>query len=72
LGQGANTALPIFAKFYQKLNKDPDFNAITKSRFEKATEDVLEDLDCQPEKEDSFFQRLFGKKKKEKKFKGTN
>jgi len=72
LGQGANTALPIFAKFYQKLNKDPDFNAITKSRFEKATEDVLEDLDCQPEKEDSFFQRLFGKKKKEKKFKGIN
>lgn len=72
LGQGANTALPIFAKFYQKLNKNPDFNSITKSRFEKPTDVVLGDLDCQPEKQDSFFQRLFGKKKKEKKFKGIN
>jgi penicillin-binding protein 1A len=72
LGQGANTALPIFAKFYQKLNNDPDFNSITKSRFEKTTEVVMNDLDCQPEKQDSFFQRIFGKKKKEKKFKGIN
>lgn len=72
LGQGANTALPIFAKFYQKLNEDPNFNSITKSRFEKPTDEVLEDLDCKPEKEDSFFQKLFGKKKKKKKFKGIN
>ena len=29
LGQGANSALPMFAKFYQKLNADSKFNNIT-------------------------------------------
>ncbi|MFL1010809.1 transglycosylase domain-containing protein [Flavisericum labens] len=66
LGQGANSALPIFAKFYQKLNADSNFNAITKAQFEKPSNDVLEDLDCEPEKRDGFFKRLFGRKKKRK------
>ncbi|SFZ89752.1 penicillin-binding protein 1A [Flaviramulus basaltis] len=71
LGQGANSALPIFAKFYQKLNTDSSFNNITKSKFESPTVKVLEDLNCEPEKRDGFFKRLFSKKNKTKDFKGT-
>ena len=68
LGQGANTALPIFAKLYQKMNLDGTFDPITKSKFEETHENVLKDLDCKPEKRDSFLKRIFGKKKKNKKF----
>ncbi|EGV42118.2 penicillin-binding protein [Bizionia argentinensis JUB59] len=70
LGQGANSALPMFARFYQKLNSDSTFNEITKSHFEKPSADVLDDLDCKLEKEDGFFKKLFKSKKKSKKFKG--
>ncbi|MBD0823547.1 transglycosylase domain-containing protein [Aestuariibaculum marinum] len=69
IGQGANSALPIFAKFYQKLNADSQFNTITKSKFETPSDAVLQDLDCEPEKRDGFLKRLFGNKKKERKFK---
>ena len=68
LGQGANTALPIFAKLYQEMNKDSSFNFITKAKFEQPTEEILDDLDCKPEKRDGFLKRLFGKKQKKKKF----
>ncbi|MHA7058218.1 transglycosylase domain-containing protein [Aquimarina sp. M1] len=68
LGQGANSALPIFAKLYQKMNEDPNFNPITKSDFEKTPDTVLDDLDCEPEKRDNFLKRLFSKKKETKKF----
>ncbi|MFD2565335.1 transglycosylase domain-containing protein [Aquimarina rubra] len=67
-GQGANSALPIFAGLYQKLNKDVAFDPITKSSFEKTSDQVLEDLDCKPEKRDNFLKRLFSKKTKKKKF----
>ncbi|MEW7292626.1 transglycosylase domain-containing protein [Aquimarina sp. 2304DJ70-9] len=69
LGQGANTALPIFAKLYQKMNLDATFDPITKSKFEEPSEEVLQDLDCKSEKRDNILKRLFGKKKKKKKFK---
>ncbi len=68
LGQGANTALPIFAKLYQKMNQDTTFDPITKSTFEKTPENVLADLNCKPEKRDGFLKRLFSKKKKKKRF----
>ncbi|MHA7942112.1 transglycosylase domain-containing protein [Formosa sp. 3Alg 14/1] len=68
IGQGANSALPIVANFVSQLNKDNDFNSITKAKFETPSQDVLEALDCNPDKRDGFFKRLFGKKKKEKAF----
>ncbi|SEL80928.1 penicillin-binding protein 1A [Aquimarina amphilecti] len=68
-GQGANSALPIFGKLYQKMNENPVFDPITKSSFEKTPDRVLDDLDCKPEKRDNFLKRLFSKKKKKKKFK---
>ena len=68
LGQGANSALPIFAKYIQKLNADPRYNMITKASFETPSEAVLNSLDCDPTKEDGFFKRLFGNNKDEQKF----
>ena len=68
LGQGANSALPIFAKFYQKLNSDSEFNSITRAKFERPSQKVLDDLDCEDTKRDGFFKRLFKKKEKKKKF----
>lgn len=69
LGQGANSALPIFAKFYQNLNHESKFNSITKATFEKPSDAVVNDLDCKPEKEDGFFKRLFKSKKRTKEIK---
>jgi len=70
LGQGANAALPIFAKWYQQLNKHKEFDEITKARFEKPNPFVLDQLNCEPVKRDGFFKRLFTnpKKKKSKRF----
>lgn len=68
LGQGANSALPIFAKYIQKLNADSNYNSITKATFETPTESVLNALDCEPTKADGFFKRLFGNNRDERKF----
>lgn len=68
IGQGANSALPIFAKFYQKLNADAQFNAITNSNFETPSQEVIDDLNCDSEKRDGFLKRIFGSKKKARKF----
>jgi penicillin-binding protein 1A len=69
IGQGANSALPIFAKLLQKLNQDSKYNTITHATFEKPSIAVLKALDCEPTKNDGFLERLFGNKKDEKKFK---
>ncbi|WP_299777033.1 transglycosylase domain-containing protein [uncultured Formosa sp.] len=68
IGQGANSALPIVANFVSRLNENSDFNNITKAKFKTPSEEVLQALDCDPDKRDGFFKRLFGKKNKEKAF----
>ena len=65
LGQGANSALPIFAKFYKKLSADTAYAKITSARFKKPSKKVIESLDCPSIKEDKnvigdFFQSIFG------------
>ncbi|WP_273567685.1 transglycosylase domain-containing protein [Maribacter halichondriae] len=74
LGQGANAALPLFALWMQKMNRDPEFNAITKARFPRPDVNVLRSLDCEPIKRDGFFKRLFKNpnKKRTKKFRSKN
>ncbi|MGB7393367.1 MAG: transglycosylase domain-containing protein [Pricia sp.] len=67
MGQGANAALPIFAKFMQELNRHPTYNEITKARFEEPDERVVRLLDCDPVKRDGFFKRLFKDPDKKKK-----
>ncbi len=70
LGQGANAALPLFAIWYGELNKDPEFDLITRAHFSPPDSGVLDKLDCEPVKRDGFFKRLFKnpEKKKTKKF----
>ena len=68
IGQGANSALPIFAKYLQKLNENSEYNSITNARFEKPSESVLQSLDCELTKTDGFFKRLLGSKKDKKTF----
>lgn len=70
LGQGANAALPIFAKLMQEMNRHPSYNEITKAQFTSTDPKVLSMLDCEPVKRDGFFKRLFKNpdKKKKKKF----
>ncbi|WP_417887888.1 transglycosylase domain-containing protein [Zunongwangia sp.] len=63
IGQGANSALPIFGKMIQKMNADNYFKNITNARFKKPSADVADLLDCEPIKKDGFLKRLFGSKK---------
>jgi len=74
LGQGASAALPIFALWMQKLNRETAYNYITRARLIKADAAVISMLDCEPVKRDGFFKRLFKnpKKKKSKNFKEKN
>jgi penicillin-binding protein 1A len=63
LGQGANMALPIFAKIFQKLNKDPEYNQTTRMRFPPPSRRIMQKLRCDPVKtDDSFFEKLFSSK----------
>ncbi|MBG50218.1 MAG: penicillin-binding protein [Pseudozobellia sp.] len=74
LGQGANAALPIFAKLMQEMNQHPSYNEITQAQFERTDPMVLDMLDCEPVKKDGFFKRLFKNpdKKRKRKFKSGN
>ena len=66
IGQGANSALPIFALFLKSLNEDARYSEITQARFPRPSEDVLAMLDCEPEERDGFFERLLGSDKEER------
>ncbi|SKB32106.1 penicillin-binding protein 1A [Salegentibacter holothuriorum] len=66
IGQGANSALPVFAKLMQKMNSDASFNEITKAKFTPVSSEIKEMMDCDPEKRDGFFKRLFGGGDKDK------
>src|SRR5690606_24253506 len=60
MGQGANSALPIFARLMQKMNQDSTFAEITEARFPPPSGTVRYMLDCPPEERDNFLERLFG------------
>ncbi len=67
LGQGANTALPIFAKFYEQVNTDKKYNSISRSKFKPLPNNLEHKMDCDPFKEEfKFFDFLFGKRNKDK------
>jgi penicillin-binding protein 1A len=73
LGQGARTALPIFANFLQFANRDRDLNSITRSQFASLPASLERRLDCDFFKTDSnFLEQLFGRKDKEPKRKFGN
>jgi penicillin-binding protein 1A len=68
IGQGANAALPVFANLLQKMNADPYFDEITGAKFNEPSEEVQKALDCETSKRPGFFDRLFDKDKRNKKF----
>jgi penicillin-binding protein 1A len=64
LGQGAATALPVYGLFMQKMNGNPDFRSMTSARFDQPPAHLLDDLECDPFKEEfRLFEWLFGKTK---------
>ena len=67
LGQGANTALPIFGEFMQAFNQDETFKNIRYARFPRPSRQVLAQLDC-PLYDDGkgLLYDLFVKKDKDK------
>ena len=66
IGQGANSALPIFALFLQKLNQENEFNEVTQARFKTPSDEVVELMDCEVSKRDGFFERLLSSPEKKK------
>ncbi|MCU0358595.1 MAG: penicillin-binding protein [Cyclobacteriaceae bacterium] len=46
LGQGSNTALPIAAYFMQQLNKDSQFESVTKAKFNPLPEELRQRMAC--------------------------
>ncbi len=64
LGQGANTALPIWATFMGYINADTKYAKIRTKQFPEPSSRVLRKLDCpmfEQEKEPGFLERLFTK-----------
>lgn len=45
-GQGAATALPIFARFFQRVYEDPEFAHYSELRFPKTPAKIAEAMDC--------------------------
>ncbi|MEC7753968.1 transglycosylase domain-containing protein [Roseivirga sp. UBA1976] len=59
MGQGANSALPIYALFQQKMNRSTDHQSIAYARFSPPSTRVLNLMNCAPEKEAGFLRRIF-------------
>jgi penicillin-binding protein 1A len=66
IGQGANSALPIFGLWMQKVNSDPSLNQYSKSQFTALSDRANRLMDCPPIKEDGFLKKLFTNPDKEK------
>lgn len=48
LGQGANTALPIFGKFMQRTYQDPKFKNMKNAKFDELDFGKMLEMDCPP------------------------
>lgn len=68
LGQGANSALPLFADMLKAMNKDSKYDYITKNRFKAPSASVKSSMDCPPTSRDGFFKRLFNREEQEQEF----
>jgi penicillin-binding protein 1A len=66
LGQGATTALPIVATFFQQVNADTDLAKLSNARFPPLPPNLERKLSCELYKADTnMLQKIFGKKDKE-------
>jgi penicillin-binding protein 1A len=67
LGQGARTALPIVAKFYQQVNTNKELKSVTAARFGELSGKLERKLSCDLYKSNkTIIEKIFGKRKKEK------
>lgn len=66
VGQGANSALPIFGLWMQKINSDPSLKSYNSTQFPTLSKKAASLMDCPPIKEDGFFKKLFSNPDKEK------
>lgn len=69
LGQGANTALPIWAEFMDRIYNDPGFMPIQRARFAQPGSEVTDALNCdmyRSKKDRNLLQRIFGSDDDEK------
>ena len=67
LGKGAATALPVWAKFMAKVDRDPAFKQNRNQHFKPLSQAATSKLNClsYEEPKQSLWDKLFGKKKKE-------
>lgn len=66
LGQGATTALPIIATFFQQVNADRAFSKLSGARFSPLPPELEQRLACDLFKTDAnIIEQIFGKKEKE-------
>lgn len=69
IGQGANSALPIFGKMMQKMNSDKDFKEITGAQFPPTSSRIAAIMQCDTTQKESFLERIFTKADKGRKHK---
>jgi penicillin-binding protein 1A len=63
LGQGARTALPIVAAFFQQVNTDTELNSISQAQFAELPFKLERKLSCDLYKTDTnVLEKIFGKK----------
>jgi len=66
LGQGAATALPIVATFFQQVNKDPEFRKMSGAHFPPLPSKLDRKLSCELfKKEISPLEKFFGKRQRD-------
>lgn len=68
IGQGANSALPIFGLFMQKMNSVNEMRSISNARFPEPSSEIKNLIACPDAKEDNFLQKLFTDNSKTKEF----
>jgi penicillin-binding protein 1A len=62
LGQGSSTALPIFARFWQQVNKDSTYAALSEAKFQIDPK-IIASMNCEPYRQPmdmDLFERIFG------------
>lgn len=59
IGQGANSALPIYALYQQEMNANTRMARYTTARFAPPSLRVLETLNCDQEKSPGFLKKVF-------------
>ncbi len=62
LGQGSTTAMPIYALFWQQVNKDTTYSELSSAKF-KLNNSALAMMNCEPYREPvdlDLFDRIFG------------